>query len=97
MKISTRARIGGTLIVAAAAAPLITLATAAPAAEASSPTSLGTINGHKAFGIGPFDTEARCQPTADRLAQHGAAKFGSPFGSCIQRGGVWVAVSPWFA
>ncbi|MCZ4581526.1 hypothetical protein O4158_21040 [Gordonia amicalis] len=72
------------------------VATAAPATAAVTP--IGTVDGHRAFGIGPHSSAAACAATADRLSSFGAKRFGPRFGTCYRTGnGQWWAISPWSA
>lgn len=58
--------------------------------------SIGAINGHTAYAIGPFDTGGACLQTATRLSDYGAYKFGARFGTCYQdSAGKYYAISPW--
>ncbi|WP_288817133.1 hypothetical protein [uncultured Gordonia sp.] len=93
----TRAhRTAATLLIAGSIATGLGVATAAPATAAVVP--IGTVDGHSAFGIGPHSSAAQCAPTADRLTNFGAKKFGPRFGTCYRAGnGQWWAISPWSA
>ncbi|MFE0750854.1 hypothetical protein [Gordonia sp. NPDC058843] len=69
---------------------------AAPASAAVTP--IGTVDGHRAFGVGPHASAAECAPTANRLTSFGAKKFSPRFGACYRAGnGQWWAISPWSA
>lgn len=83
-------------LLAASIATGLGTAVAAPATAAVTP--IGTVDGHRAFGIGPHDSAAQCAPTANRLTSFGAKKFGPRFGTCYRAGnGQWWAISPWSA
>ena len=44
---------------------------AAPASAAVTP--IGTVDGHRAFGIGPHSSAEQCAPTANRLTSFGTS------------------------